>query len=365
MSQDVHDVGPGAVTASRHEPGLVQRVRRRYRQLQWPGGAEVLVGFSGGADSLALLAALSVLQRQGLVRLCAVHVDHRLHPSSSDEAVVAHGVAERLGVECVVVAVDLGRFAGHRGVGLEEAARRERFRLFAEVLAERQSAGVALGHHQRDQAETVLLHLARGAGLNGAAGMSALTRIEVPWWSDESTTGFSSPRVIQVWRPLLDESVEVVRGFASSLGLPIVDDPSNDDLALRRNAIRHEVLPTLERAVPGATAGLARFAALAAEDDAELEQQAVVVGDQCLVEGGLRRSALARLPVAVRRRVVRRWVLREAPGSELSFDRIEALLQVAERPGGRRTVELGGGVAVVVEGDLLRIESALLWPDQR
>ncbi len=364
MSQDVHDVGPGAVTASRHERGLVQRVRRRFRQLQWPGGAEVLVGFSGGADSLALLTALSVLQRQGALRLCAIHVDHRLHQSSSGEAVVARGVAERLGVECVVVAVDPAKFAGHHGVGVEEAARRERYRLFADVLAERQSAGVALGHHQRDQAETVLLHLARGAGLNGAAGMSALTRIEVPWWS-KGGAGYRSPRVIQVWRPLLDEPVEAVRGFASSLGLPIVDDPSNDDLALRRNAIRHEVLPALERAIPGATAGLARFAALAAEDDIELERQAIVVWDQCLVEGGLRRSALARLPIAVRRRVVRRWVLREAPASELPLDRVEALLRVAERPGGRRTVELGGSIAVVVEGDLLRIESAPVRLDQR
>ncbi len=364
MSQDIDDVGSGAVTASRHECGLVQRVRRRSRQLDWSRGAEVLVGFSGGTDSLALLAALSVLQRQGLLRLCAVHVDHGLRPSSNDQAGVAHGVAERLGVECVVVAVDPANLAGHRGVGVEESARRERFRLFAEILAERQSACIALGHHQRDQAETVLLHLARGAGLNGAAGMSALTRIVVPWWSDVRAS-HTAPRTIQVWRPLLDEPVEVVRGFALDLGLPIVEDPSNDDQALRRNALRHGVLPALERAIPGATAGLARFAALAAEDDAELERQAAVVLDQCLAEDGLLRSVLARLPIALRRRVVRRWVLREASALEVSLDRVEALLRVAERPGGRRTVEFGDGVAVVVEGELLRIEGAPLQLDQR
>lgn len=314
----------------------------------------MLVGFSGGADSLALLATLVALGRTGLIAVRAVHVDHGLRPSSAAEASTARQVAARLGVECDIVAVDADRLAGHRGVGIEEAARRERWRAFAEVATAHGSVAIALGHHQRDQAETVLLHLARGAGLAGASGMSSLTTIRVPWWA-ESDVVRGTVRTVQVWRPLLDAPVDEVRAFAESLGLPIVQDPSNADLALRRNAVRHEVLPALERAIPGATAGLARFAALAAEDEAELDRQAAELLEASVIEGEMRRATLMAMPVALRRRVVRLWLAIAYPAVEVSMDRVDAVLRVAELPGGRRVVEVGQRVVVVVEGDELRL----------
>jgi tRNA(Ile)-lysidine synthase len=304
---------------------------------------------------LALLAALAALGRAGLIAVRAVHVDHGLRPSSAAEATIARGVAERLGVECDVVAVDAERLASHVGVGLEEAARRERWWAFADAAAVHGAAALALGHHQRDQAETVLLHLARGAGLAGATGMLSLTTMRVPWWLEAGSVG-DITRTIQVWRPLLDEPVGEVRAFAENLRLPIVEDPSNDDLALRRNAVRHQVLPALERAIPGATAGLARFAALAAEDEVELDRQAFALLEGCVVGSGLRRAALMALPVALRRRVVREWLATECPSVEVSADRVEAVLRVLERPGGRRTVELGQGVTLVVEKNEMRLQ---------
>ncbi len=356
MNDNADHAMPGESTIGHREYGLVQRVRQRLQQTGWPVGASLLVGFSGGADSLALLASLAALRRARLVQLRAVHVDHGLRPTSSTEAATARRTAETLGVECEVVAVDPARLAGHRGVGVEEAARRERYRAFADVAVRRGMDTVVLGHHQADQAETVLLHLARGAGLGGAAGMLSLTTMKVPWWPEVG--GIAVARELRAWRPLLHESVVEVRTFARSLALSIVDDPSNDDLALRRNAIRHEVLPALERAVPGAVAGLARFAALAAEDDAELDRQSVraITGDVLTGERGVRRSALAKLPLALRRRVVRLWVAREVPSVELSADRVEAVLRACGHVGGRRTVELGQGAVVVVERDELWID---------
>jgi tRNA(Ile)-lysidine synthetase-like protein len=354
MSQYVDDDRPGESAFSPRERGLVQRVRQRFRQTGLPAGSLLLVGFSGGADSLALLAALAALGRAGLVSVHAIHVDHGLRPSSGIEATTARDVAGRLGVECDVIAVDADRLSHHVGVGIEETARRERWRAFAEVATARGAVAVVLGHHQLDQAETVLLHLARGAGLAGATGMSSLTTMRVPWWLEAGSCS-DRARMIQVWRPLLDEPVVEVRAFAESLGLPIVEDPSNDDLALRRNAIRHEVLPALERAMPGATAGLARYAALAAEDEAELDRQASTLLQECSVEGVVRRATLLALPVALQRRVVRRWLATECPSVEVSADRVEAVLRVAEQPGGRRTVEVGQGVTVVVERDELRV----------
>lgn len=357
MSQYVDRDRPEATATSPREHGLVQRVRRRLRQANLPAGALLLVGFSGGADSLALLAALASLGRSGIVAVRAIHVDHGLRPSSSIEAATARHAAGRVGVACDLVAVDRDRLARHVGVGVEEAARRERWRAFAEVATARGADAVVLGHHQRDQAETVLLHLARGAGLAGAAGMSSWTTMGVPWWSEVDSVE-DVARTIQVWRPLLDEPVAEVRAFAESLGVPIVADPSNDDRALRRNVVRHEVLPALEQAVPGATAGLARFAALAAEDEAELERQAAALLEGCVVGGGLRRTALRALPVALRRRVVRRWIATAFPTVEVSADRVEAVLRVVGRPGGRRTVELGQDVAVVIERDEVRLQPA-------
>lgn len=357
MSQYVDDDRPGATAISPREHGLVQRVRRRLRQSDLPAGSLLLVGFSGGADSLALLAALAALARAGLVAVRAIHVDHGLRPSSVIEATTARRVAERLGVECDVVAVDTGRLASHVGVGVEEAARRERWRTFAEVAAARGAVAVAVGHHQQDQAETVLLHLARGAGLAGTTGMSSLTTMRVPWWLEAGSVA-DITQTIQVWRPLLDEPVAEVRAFAESLSLPIVEDPSNDNLALRRNAVRHEVLPALERAIPGAVAGLARFAALVVEDEAELKRQSAALFAECVVKGVVQRAALIALPVALRRRVVRCWIGTAFPAVEVSADRVEAVLRVVDRPGERRTVELSQGVAVVIERDELRLQPA-------
>jgi len=190
--------------------------------------------------------------------------------------------------------------------------------------------------------------------------MLPLSTMRVPWWGEADATE-EAVRTIRVWRPLLEEPVAEVRAFAESLGLPIVEDPSNDERALRRNAVRHEVLPVLERAVPGAEAGLARFASLVADDEAELVRQAAAFLAECSVGGGLRRSMLMAASMSLRRRVVRRWLATAFPTLEVSAVRVEAVLRVAGRPGARRTVEIGQGVAVVVDGDSLRLQA----PGQR
>ena len=200
-----------------------------------------------------------------------VHVDHRLRASSAEEALGAASLADSLNLAFQVVAVSMTPTDVHPGVGVEEAARRERYRtLFA--VAERCGArAVATAHHRGDQAETVLLHLLRGGGVHGAAGMAER--------SSSPVSGPAPPHDISLehldsepwlWRPLLNEPREVIEAYVAKLGLSPIEDPSNDDLTLRRNALRHEVLPVLESHVPGAEAALARYATLAAEDDRAL-----------------------------------------------------------------------------------------------
>ncbi len=161
---------------------------------------------------------------------------------------------------------------------------------------------------------------------------------------------------MRVWRPLLGEPADDVRSYAESLGVPIVEDPSNADVSYRRNAIRHDVLPILESAAPGSTGNLARFSGLAAEDSDELDRQARAA----LAEGGaanaLDRRWLIALPLAIRRRVVQVWIAANAPADlEISLNRIDEVLRISGEKGGSRIVEIGGSVSVRIERDALSI----------
>lgn len=308
----------------------------------------VVAGYSGGADSLVLLAALAALARTHEIELRAVHVNHGLRPEAAAEANLAERVGDALDVLVEVWAVGQEDLKRHRGVGLEEAARRERYLLLA-LAAQEFGAGIlAVGHHQRDQAETVLMHLARGAGLHGAAGMREITPIEVPWWADEPL-----PMSLSLWRPLLSEPYEEIQRVAGLLRLPVVTDTSNNDRRFRRNAVRLDVLPALETALPGATAGLARFAALAADDDDVLASLADRALREALAGDGLRRDAVRSLPVALRRRVLIRWLDERSP-VEPTADRIEAVLGAVDGRSGA-TIELGQGWSVAIERDVLTI----------
>jgi len=197
----------------------------------------------------------------------------------------------------------------------------------------------------------VLLHLLRGAGVSGAAGMAEWTERPVPWWAGEAR---GEP--VAIWRPLLSEPRSALRDFVASLGLAPVDDPTNDEIRLARNAVRHGVLPSLERLSPGAVAALARHAILAAEDDAALEAMAAAaLADAGTSGDGLARAALAGRPLAIRRRMVRRWLVAGAPGAEPGMDRIGAVLEALERNRGGATIEIGGGQSVTVRNGIARI----------
>lgn len=334
------------------EVGLVQRLRRSLAALDTERPVRIVCGFSGGGDSLALLAGLASLRRFGLVELGALHVDHGMRPESAAEARHAVEVARSLGIDCDVYSIADGALERYQGVGLEEALRRERYRAFADV-AERSGADVvALGHHQRDQAETVLLHLLRGAGIRGASGIRALSELEVPWWEDDWAGHRQS---LRIWRPFLSEPAGSVRSFAESLRLLIIDDESNADMIFRRNAIRHQALPVLETIAPGAVANLARFAELAAEDSDELERQALWALHDAGDPDRLPIEVLDSLPLALRRRVLLQWCGHRTRGVEVGSNRIDEILRVAGVNGRERRVEIGSGWSVMVFRDGLRV----------
>jgi tRNA(Ile)-lysidine synthase len=197
----------------------------------------------------------------------------------------------------------------------------------------------------------VLLHLLRGAGLPGVAGMQVEARLPVPWWEAEPGAD------LLIWRPLLPEPRAVIRAYAASVGLAPIDDPSNENLDYRRNAIRHQAMPTLEGIVPGATAALARFAGLAADDEAALSAITDAVLASAVAEASeLRRDVVMIQPVAVRRRIVRRWVRDGCGLTSMTAERTDAMLDLLANGEPGRRLEIGEGMTVTVTRTGLRLD---------
>lgn len=311
-------------------------------------GATVVVGFSAGPDSLALAAALGRVAPVLGLNLLLVHVDHRLRAESPAEQTAAAALAADLGLAFRARAIDEVPSAAHPGVGPEEAVRRERYRLLAETCREVGAACLALAHHRDDQAETVLLHLLRGAGLTGARAMAEWVVRPVPWWHE--TAG----PPLALWRPLLAEPRVALRAYVGQRQLAPLADPSNDDPTFRRNALRHRLLPLLDEIQPGAAATLARYAELVAADDEALdvwaESARAAAAD---ADGSLRLASLRDVPVAIARRVVRQWLAAAVGRTDVPAERVDALLGRGAR-GGR--LEIGEGVAVVAQRGRLRVE---------
>jgi tRNA(Ile)-lysidine synthase len=315
----------------------------------------LVVAFSGGIDSLALLTVLARLRPSIEQPVMAVHVDHGLRSESRAEAAHAEHLAEQLAVPFVAERLEPGSLDRHPGVGLEEAVRRERYVTLTGRAGELGADTLVLAHQREDQAESVLLHLARGAGLAGARAMTEWAEREIPWWPAADQT----PSRRWIWRPLLTEPRAELIAYLARLGLVPNDDPSNADPAFRRNRVRRVVLPCLEAALPGATDALARFGALAGGDDDALNQLAdLALAEARDPDDAVRVGPLLALHVAVQRRAIRNWLRSDLPAVELTMDRIEAVRGLMLAGRGGRVVEVGGGATVERRDGRLRVRGA-------
>jgi tRNA(Ile)-lysidine synthase len=335
--------------------GFEQRLLARARGLGLGPGDRVVVAYSGGPDSLALASAMRWVERRIGSEAILVHVDHRLRPSSGDEARAAAALAETLRLPCRVESVAAPPQELHPGVGIEEAARRERYRILFRVARETGATAVATGHNQEDQAESVLLHLLRGGGVHGAAAMAEIT--DGAHWATALSDISRECKSPVLWRPLLHESRVDIRRYLDQAGLDPMHDPSNEDRTLRRNVLRRDVLPLLEAHFPGAGAALARYAELAATDDVILDQLAAEVLEGCVHQGGaLNAACLASQALAMRRRMVRQW-LAAVPGAPVpTMDRTDEVLALALAGAGGRAVEIGEGWTVRLTRGMLHAE---------
>jgi tRNA(Ile)-lysidine synthase len=315
------------VDASDELAGIVARGAQR---IGLPLDGIVVLAVSGGADSMALLRGAARLVETGASswQITVAHLDHGLRPDSAADATFVTDAAAALRLPCEERRTDVAAMARAEGRSIEEAGREARYRFLEEIAPE--GAIIATAHTADDAAETVLLNLLRGAGLAGARGIPA--------------------RRGRVVRPLLGERRATLRSLLDAGGIDYRDDPSNADPAYLRNRVRAEVMPLLEELRPGAVERIGRFARLAADDVALLDDLAAAeLARRTGVDGGIDWHDPP--PPALGRRVLRIAVGEPPPSAE----RLEALVDAAAGEHGGVTIELGGSRVASVRGRRVHI----------
>jgi tRNA(Ile)-lysidine synthase len=323
---------------------VLERVTKTAREHEMFGpGDLVLIACSGGPDSVCLLYSLWYLRRLFKIRLAVFHFDHKLRPDSAKDAAYVHRLAERLKLPFHLRTAD---DRPKKGISVEAWASVARMNAANDIRREIGGKATAEGHTLDDQAETVLLNLIRGSGLEGIAGID-------PGHGEHT-------RLVQ---PLFDVERADVEAFCRALHLRPRRDPMNEDRRYLRAAIRHEVMPVLERETGrGVTRSIARTADLLRGDRDELFAAAAralegVVDGVRGKDVRLKVMELLELPRPIAARVIRLAaynVLSTDWASPWTKEAIEAILDLANgRPGRRR--DLPQGLKAVREKEYVRV----------
>ncbi|MFN8178168.1 MAG: tRNA lysidine(34) synthetase TilS [bacterium] len=314
-------------------PAFIEAVLHTIRRerLLSPGDA-VVVGFSGGADSSALLRALLDLEPKLGLRVVAAHLDHGLRAESEEDAEFARGRAQEWNVPFVGERIDWTPRGGVPRANVESAARAVRYEFLRRVGAERGGV-VAVGHHADDRIETFLAQWLRGAG----------------------PRGLSSPRYRRedgVVRPLLDRTRAEIEEYLSERGIPWRSDPTNDDGSNLRSRLRRDVVPALLRESPELARSAGRTASLLSDVEEVLEERAREVAALLRRHGAPGELVLDGPSGRPYHRLVLSTILRNAirdlaPASEAGYEPLERLVR-AWKSGSREVVDVSGGVRVSV-----------------
>lgn len=285
-------------------------------------GDTVLVAVSGGADSLALAHALSVESKEFVITVVGVTVDHQLQEQSGAQAEKVKAQLELFGLDCIIkkVKVELKD-------GLEASARKARYEALQEAALEKNAVAVFLGHTRDDQAETVLLGLARGSGTRSLSGMAHHNGLYV--------------------RPLLEITRIQNEQYCQELNLQFWNDPHNENPDFSRVRVRTEALPVLEKSIgPGIAEALARSAHLL-RDDADALDHWAKREEIHLDLSDLDCAHLEKLPRAIRTRVIRAAVYAAgAPAGMVTLEHVSAVEALISAWSGQGALNLPGGVKV-------------------
>lgn len=309
-----------------------------------PVGEGVLVGVSGGPDSVCLLHLLASLQRELAIELHVAHLNHGLRTEAVVEAQYVAQLAQGLGLPLVMETRDVaGYHKSHPRLSPEESARQVRYAFFQEMCQKVGAGRVAVGHTADDQVESILLHLVQGSGLRGLTGMAPVSR-----W-----------RGMTVVRPLLEVRRKDTEAYCQARGLSPRQDASNLSPAYLRNRLRQELLPLLESLNPGVRQALLRLSRSLAQDLAYLEGQVSLVWGGIVSEenGGLSldRPGLSHLPPALQRHLLlRAWGELRGNPQDLEAVHLEKMLAALSGPAGKR-LSLPRGIQFWVDYGQVRL----------
>jgi tRNA(Ile)-lysidine synthase len=301
----------------------------------------VLVGVSGGPDSIYLLDILNNLGYP----LIAAHLNHGLRPEAATDALVVQLQTEKLGVPFVMEQVDTLAYAEDHSISIEEAARKLRYHFLFHEAIKAGARVVAVAHTADDQVETVLMHLLRGSGLAGLRGMEYRT-CPTEW-----------NNTIPLVRPLLSTWRSVILKYCVEHELNTVIDQSNYDTAYLRNRIRHDLLPLLETYNPRFRQSLLRSSQSLAGDYDLIQRMTSLAWSNCLIKQGsgylvFDLASYQELPLALQRNLLRQAIAYHRPGlRDVDFEHIERGLAFLFGPKPNTQIDLVAGLRLFLEGD--------------
>jgi tRNA(Ile)-lysidine synthase len=322
---------------------------REWQNLKLNANDRAVIAVSGGADSVSLLLALDELLRSKKLKidLCVAHLDHKLRKGSRDDARWVANLARSLGYETSIRSSQVAAIAKRTGDNLEQAARRARYAFLNDVAKKFRAKVVLTAHTMDDQAETILLNLLRGSGLEGLSGIEPVRNL------DEGGEILLS-RPLLSWARRRDTSA-----YCQARGVEFRTDEMNSDEAFSRVRVRRQVVPLLESFNPKLIEALTRTAELLRDDSRALERGAALLLELSLdgtpgrkAGSILRCDLLAGAQASLRRRALRLW-LQRCRGSLRRLERVHVLAvedlllsnrggRVAELPGGGRILRKRG-----------------------
>lgn len=314
------------------EIALRQRVLEFIRTHNlFPPGAKVLVAVSGGADSICLLHILFQLQKALDLELHVAHLNHMLRGNEADDdAWYVLDMAHRLNIPITIDTRDVTAYQEQKHCSLEEAAREVRYSFLAEVARKIAADCVAVGHTRNDQVETILMHILRGSGVAGLAGLQPKSAMRIG----------GNLLSITVVRPLLEVDRQETVSYCRLFKLKPRDDSSNKSLVFLRNRVRLELLPALRKYNQQIDAALLRLATIAADQLGYIEAQASTLWNEIASTEGsviyLDKKKMLNLSVTMQRTLFR-MAIEHISGNlkDIESDHIEKMLNLLSGSSGR------------------------------
>ena len=352
--------------------GKFETAIKQYNMLD--GCTGILVGYSGGADSSALLRLLCSLCRERDISLVAVHVHHGIRGDEADrDAEFCRRTCEELGVEFRLTRADIPALASRLGRGIEETARDFRYSEFRRILdSDARLSHVAVAHNSDDNAETMIFNLVRGCGVDGLGGIVPIRPLgnvaqplgESAQGNDSAQSSYSGDHARQragiLIRPLITVQKREILGYCAENGIEYIIDSTNADTAYTRNYIRAEIIPRLERLNPSFLTAAERLAGLARADSDSLDRIAAEYSRDDSIDTALLNS----LDTAIASRAVIQLYKKHSPAT-LETCHVDSLLRLAETAREGSSLSLPGGTrAVISRGKLTFQKNAMSAADR-